>query len=172
LNVSTEPDHKITALRELEKTINSHSDWWLFPSQGSIQGFMGTRPIFIVGDQPSTDEWPPSHPHRRAFYDTLEKVGASNAHLTDLYKKRGLSRSLETRLPDDFCDHVNLFRKEIEILQPTRIVALGQLAQRLLIQHVAEWRPAPRRMWHFSYVVQSGKLSEYEANMRWAIWGD
>jgi hypothetical protein len=129
---------KKDALRELARTICTHEDWWLFPPQGPIQGFMGTDPIFIVGDQPSRSEWPPSHPNRRAFYGHLQLVGVPNAHLTDIYKRRGKSGALRAGLPDDFHDHVSLFRKEIEILQPTRIVALGHLAHRLLTQHVSE----------------------------------
>lgn len=161
---------KHAALHELAESIRSHHDWWLFPTQDPIQGFMGTGSIFIVGDQPSKSEWPPEHPNRRAFYGHLEKIGLPNAHLTDLYKRRGECSSLRAGLPDDFHDHVRLFRREIEILQPTRIVALGHLAYRLLKQHLAEWQPALRRIWHFSYVVRYGKLSQYEANMRRAIW--
>jgi hypothetical protein len=163
---------KESALQELAVKILSHKDWWLFPSQGLVNGFMGTDPIFIVGDQPSTHPWPPEHPNRKAFYSTLRKAGLANAHLTDLYKKRGVSNSLERELPHDFQIHLNLFRKEIEILQPKLIVALGQLAQKLLIQNLKEWQPAIPRIWHFSYVVRAGKESQYEANMRAIIWGN
>jgi hypothetical protein len=150
-------DPKKDALLELAQKIRSHGDWWIFPAQDSIQGFMGTDSIFIVGDQPSTDEWPPEHPNRKVFYETLHKVGLQNAHLTDLYKKRGLSSGLERGLPDDFPNHVDFFRKEIEILQPALIVGLGQLAQRLLIQNITDWkRPIPR-IWHFSHVVKKEK---------------
>jgi hypothetical protein len=161
---------KKAALRELAEKIRSHHDWWLFPAQDPIQGFMGTNPIFIVGDQPSNSDWPPDHPNRKAFYGHLQKVGVPNAHLTDLYKKRGKCSALRAGLPNDFPEHVGLFRREIEILQPTRIVALGQLAYDLLMQHVAECRPGLKRMWHFSYVVRYGKLPQYEDNMRRAIW--
>ena len=160
---------KKDALRVLAERIHSQKDWWLFPDQGSIQGFMGTDPVFIVGDQPSKSEWPPEHPNRRAFYGLLQKIGAPNVHLTDLYKKRGECGALRTGLPDDFEEHVNLFRREIEILQPIRIVALGHLAHQLLMQHVPECKPMLRLIWHFSYAVRYGKLSQYEADMRRAI---
>jgi hypothetical protein len=164
-------DSKKEQLRQLAGKIDTNADWWRFPTQDPIQGFLGTDPIFIVGDQPSTSEWGISHPNRMVFYGHLQKVVAANAHLTDLYKKRGRSGALKQGLPEDFEEHLVFFRKEIEILQPTRVVALGQLAYDLLVQHVAELRPMLRRMWHFSYVVRSGRLSQYEANMRRAIFG-
>ena len=154
------------ALQKLKAKIESHKDFWLFPSQDSVKGFLGTDPIFIVGDQPSTDEWPPEHPHRKVFYETLQNVGLANAHLTDLYKKRGLSNSLEQSIPPDFPHHLSLFKEEIEILKPKLIVALGQLAQRLLIQNLKDWSLVVPRIWHFSYVVRAGRESEYAANMR------
>jgi hypothetical protein len=167
--VNPSDESKRAGLLALAKEIQSHSDWWIFPAEESIQGFMGTDSTFIVGDQPSRSEWRPSHPNRRGFYGLLRKIGEPNAHLTDVYKKRGDCNELRSGLPDDFQEHLKLFRKEIEILQPTRIVALGQLSYQLLMQHVPDWRPAFRRVWHFSYAVRTGRLSEYEVDMCRAI---
>jgi hypothetical protein len=166
-------DLRADLLGELAVEIGSHEDWWLFPTQGPIQGFMGTDPLFIVGDQPATAEWGPGHPSRTIFYQTLQSVGLYNAHLTDLYKKRGYSSSLDrTLLPDDFLEHVNFLRKEIQILRPKLIVGLGQLAQRLLKQSLPEWRDPIPRIYHFSYVVKEGlEPKEYENNMRDIILG-
>jgi hypothetical protein len=41
-------------LAELARIIDNHSDWWRFPEEGPIRGFLGNGPLFIVGDQPST----------------------------------------------------------------------------------------------------------------------
>ena len=158
------------ALIELANEIRDHQDWWQFPTEHPIQGFLGTSSIVIVGDQPSTSLWPESHPNRRAFYNTLRKAEASDAHLTDLYKKRGLASELRDGLPRDFANHLSFFRRELEILKPTRVVAVGWLAFDLLFHHVTEIRPILGKMWHFSYVTRSGKLHLYEANMRKAIW--
>src|SRR6185437_3332894 len=157
---------KRLALLKLADEIDVHSDWWRFPTEHPIQGFLGESSIFIVGDQPSTSLWPEVHPNRRAFYDNLKKVRAENAHLTDLYKKRGNSSGLRNGLPKDFGQHLKFFRREIDILHPTRIVAVGWLAFDLLFEHIQEVRPILCRMWHFSYVVRHGKLALYEANMR------
>lgn len=162
-------ESKRAALFALAREIQAHTDWWIFPTEDPIQGFMGTDPIFIVGDQPSRSEWTHSHPNRRAFYGLLKNVGLPDVHLTDLYKKRGECSALRSGLPADFHEHVSLFRREIEILQPRRIVALGQLAYQLLMQHVADLRPVFRRSWHFAYAVRTGKLLEYETKMRRAI---
>jgi hypothetical protein len=164
-------DRNKKALSKLEDEIRYIQNSWIFPVQDSIQGFLGTDPIFIVGDQPSKSLWGPEHPSRKAFYETLQKAGAGNAHLTDLYKKRGECSELRNGLPRDFGVHIKIFRKEIEILQPTRIVALGYLAERLLFTYVPEHRHQTTRMWHFSYVVRNGLISEYEKNMRTALWG-
>ena len=158
---------KETALVELKESIQKRKDWWIFPEELPIRGFMGTGPIFIVGDQPSPSPWHPGHPNRVAFYSTLKRIGISNAHLTDIYKKRGKPSMLREVIPDDFEDHVNLLRREIEIVNPKRIVALGELAQKLLIQRVLKRNV--NRMWHFHYVVLAGKESEYEQNIREAI---
>ena len=162
---------KQKALLELAGEIDAHPNWWRFPKESPIQGFLGTSPIVIVGDQPSRSLWPESHPNRRAFYDTLKNVEVSDAHLTDLYKERGHPSALrDAPLPNDFDDHLLFFRREIEILQPTRVVAVGNLAYDLLFQHLKELRPILGVMWHFSFVVRSGLLHQYEANMRRAIW--
>jgi len=164
-------------LLELAAVIDGHAHWWRFPLQEPVKGFLGAGPVFIVGDQPSKSQWRSDHPNRRAFYALLEKIGASNFHLTDLYKRRGEPEELKAclppilkPLPPDYPEHLNFFRNEVELLRPTRIVALGNLAQTLLSLHLPDLRPI-RRMWHFSYAVAHGKLDEYEENMRRAIWG-
>jgi hypothetical protein len=157
-------------LKELAATIDAHSDWWRFPEDPPVRGFLGLG-RFIVGDQPSTSPWDPWHPHRRAFYGLLAKIGAANAHLTDVYKRRGVSGSLKYQIPPDFEEHLRLFRSEVEIIRPKRIVALGELAYHLLVRHASDLRPILRLMWHFSYGVRPGKAIEWEANARSAIWG-
>jgi len=118
---------KILKLTALTDEIDAHPEWWKFPKDGTIEGFMGTGPVFIVGDQPSRSEWPPSHPNRKAFYSALKRLGLENAHLTDLYKKRGQCSELRRALPSDFGYRLAFFKREIELLKPTQIVALGWL---------------------------------------------
>lgn len=160
-----------TRLAELATMIDPHPGWWRFPEEWPIRGFLGNGPLFIVGDQPSTSPWDLLHPNRRAFYDLLLRLGLSNAHLTDLYKKRGRSGALKRGLPADFEIHLKLFRDEIEILRPTRIVALGREAHNLLKTNVPEIMPILRRMWHFAYAVRYRRIAEWEENARLALFG-
>jgi len=170
---STNHQSQRNQLLKLARVIDDHPDWWRFPEQEPIQGFLGTDPIFIVGDQPSMSNWGALHRCRRTFYGTLKALGLANAHLTDLYKKRGEPSELKNGLPRDFHDHLDFFRREIDILKPTRIVALGRLADRLLRQHAADLEPAMRPpIWHFSYVVRTDRGSEYQRHMRNTIWGN
>lgn len=162
---------KKTQLIKLARVIDSHSDWWRFPTEDIVQGFLGTDSLFIVGDQPSQSTWGYDNPNRRTFYEHLIKFNVANAHLTDVYKRRGRSSSLAKLIPADFQEHVQFFRKEIEILRPTRIIALGDLAYRLLAQYVPETKPILKHTWHFSYVASYGKnrIEEYEEKMRQAL---
>jgi len=155
-------------LHEMAKRIDDTDDWWRFPSEPVVKGFMGTG-SFVVGDQPSTSEWDEWNPNRRAFYDLLAQIGLPNAHLTDLYKKRGRSGSLRAGLPGDFQEQIEFFRAELALLKPTRVVALGHLAHRLLKRYVPEVHPILGRMWHFAYVVRYNKTGHYESNMRSAF---
>ena len=168
MNSSVEKQ-KLEEISKLADEIRVRSDNWLFPTEKEVQGFFGTAPIVIVGDQPSKSPWNESHPHRRIYYDTLKKVGAANVHLTDLYKRRGESSSLKHLIPDDFEQHLDFFRREIAILKPTRIVALGQLAYNLLQVNFPELKDLGQ-MWHFAYVSRSGKSHLYESHMKRAIW--
>ena len=165
-------------LTELAAIIDGRPGWWRFPCQESVRGFMGTDPIFIVGDQPSQSPWGPDHLNRQTFYGLLKEISGSNFHLTDLYKKRGepegLRRCLPPELkplPPDFSDHLTFFEREVAILKPNRIIALGGLAQALLSLHFPKLKPI-RRIWHFSYVVRCKKFDEYKENARTAIWDE
>jgi len=156
-------------LAELAAIIDSHHDWWRFPSEGPVRGFLGASQLFIVGDQPSTSPWESWHPNRRAFYDLLARLGVADAHLTDLYKKRGKAGTLRAGAPLDFAAHLKIFREELDILRPIRVVALGRLAHSLLAEYVPEIRSKLSWMWHFAHAVKYGKTSAWEGNARGAI---
>lgn len=143
--------------------------WWTFPRQDPIMGFFGARPLMVIGDQPSTDPWPESHPSRALLYGTLIKVGVPDAHLTDVIKRRGKGSESRKMLPADFRVHVDLLRREIDIIQPLRIVALGVCAEQLLLEHLPEVRERVRGIWHFAFGARPGRAEGFEAQLRAAI---
>jgi hypothetical protein len=66
-------------------------------------------------------------------------------------------------------EHIEFLRAEIDVLNPTRVVALGNDAHWLLKRYVPEVSPILSRMWHFSYVVRYNKTALYEKNARAAF---
>ena len=163
-----------TAFLKLAEEVDSHNDWWRFPEQEKIKGFLGTGPIFFVGDQPSTNEWAISHPNRKAFYGTILKVGMGNAHLTDLYKKRGRASELKIW----FCQEIFMiicpfFGEKLK----SATAAQANYSRRTsclsatLLEHTGDLHPKLRAdIWHFSYVgtYERNILPQYEKNIaRW-----
>ena len=69
----------------------------------------------------------------------------------------------------DFPVHLDVLRREIDIIQPTRIVALGACAEELLMEHLPQVRERVRRVWHFAYGTRPGKADGFEAKLRAAI---
>jgi hypothetical protein len=125
-------EKRVRLLKKLREQIRSHEDWWTFDPEGSVEGFAGPGPVFIVGDQPSTSEWEPGHPNRRLFYGSLEALNIGGAHLTDVIKRRGKASASAKRLPPDFDHHLAILRREFRITSPIRIIALGELPERWL----------------------------------------
>ena len=156
---------------ELQTIADSHKDWWFFPTEPLVQGFLGTGKLFIVGDQPSNDHWEFEHPHRRAYYDVLAATGAGDSHLTDFYKRRGPAGQFAKGNPNDFPDfdkHLEVFCGEVKLLRPTTILALGWDAYHLLSKHTPELQNIVERIWHFG-TVRHGHLAEFQSRLRNAI---
>jgi hypothetical protein len=138
---STGPDSLREALCHIKA---SHPDtWWFFPEElsdhtdkDSVHGFLGTGKIFIVGDQPSCSDFSYEHEHRRAFYNLLKEEWAGDCHLTDFYKRRGCCSELKNGFDPirhrDSIEHMEVFRREVELLRPSTILAMGRIAECLL----------------------------------------
>lgn len=150
------------------------TDGWLFPPEPcGIAGFRGSGRLMFIGDQPSTNEWPECDAGRRLFYGKLLKYGLEDAHLTDFYKKRGKSSALQHwrkhGLPPDWHTiHEPVLDRELEIVNPARIVAIGGLAYELAYHFMPKLRPRLVQMAHFAYGVKPGKLLDFEVSFRLA----
>jgi hypothetical protein len=160
---------KLEQLIELASGKDTNLGWWFFPTEEVVQGFLGTSQIFMVGIRPSTKT--KNNPNCRIFYDLLAKIGASNAHLTDIYKRPAPSKDTEVESEEDFQEHLLFFREEMKILNPTRVIALGKDAYDRMKWHLPELEPIVRWETHYSSAIRSGRLPEYEQHLRAAIEG-
>jgi hypothetical protein len=155
----------------IRKEIN---DPWLFPLEPcGAAGFWGMGPLMFIGDQPSTNEWRECDAGRRLFYGKLLKYSSAEAHLTDFYKRRGKGSALRQwrkhGLPPDWHTiHKPVLERELAIVNPVRIVAIGGLAYELIDHFMPNLRPRLVRMAHFAYGVKPGKLLDFEVSFRLA----
>jgi len=121
------------------------------------------------GDRPSWGEWPYENRWRRRLYDTLVHLGHADAHLTDVYKGRGASTWLKDGdVPADFERHVQLLRRELDLLKPRRIVAMGHRATRLLAKHLSERNERGRRVLAYEIVYLRHCSHRFTDDEPWA----
>lgn len=154
------------SLAAMADEIDRSAGWWRFPSEPMVSGFLGPGPVIFVGDQPSTNPWSSSDPGRRLFYDSLQSLGLGGSHLTDLVKRRGPSGELGDGLPSDFAVHRQFFERELRVVRPQLIVAIGKLARRHLPAFMGEHRVPVLTVWHFAYGVrQQMTVPEYTEHL-------
>jgi hypothetical protein len=173
MRVSKELREKITALRTLERRIRANPGWWTFEREYPIRGFSGPGPYMIVGDQPSESPWPPCHPNRLLFYGILKAwpLGYS-AHLTDVIKRGGPGSESARAEPADMPVHLDILRTELEIVQPTRIIALGGTAEGYLRKYFPELEPRMAGIIHWGKRATDklpGVPAEFRRQLRRAL---
>lgn len=154
---------KVSRLRTLAKEIsNSIPHSWLFPTVGEVQGFLGTGPIMFVAERPST-----GHGYPKVLYSLLEKCGVADGHVTDLIKSRG---RVGDPYPDDIGPHRRVFDRELAIVRPRLIVAMGQKVYDLLQFSLAGSGIRIRPVMHYSATRWGGKrLMVLEKQIRAAL---
>src|SRR5438094_6712110 len=104
---------KTQLLEKLRGEIHARiADPWLFPEHGKVKGFLGTGPVMLVAERPSTVR-APGYP--RLLYSLLDKHNAGAAHLTDIIKSRG---TVGEAYPADMGLHRRIFDRELKIVQP------------------------------------------------------
>jgi uracil-DNA glycosylase len=157
---------KLEALRD---EILRLPEAWLFPPEGSVQGFMGTSPVMFVAERPSTaKEF--SGPGKSFLYPLLEETDNGNGHLTDVIKTRG---KVGQSYPEEIAPHRDFFDREIEILQPRLIVAFGQKVYDLLQFALASQGIKIRQVWHYAYAARwPRKRAAFKRQLREALGDD
>lgn len=135
---------------------NSKNKIWLFPRGNTeeaikylerdlgkeVMGFWGTgeKPssndvIMIIAERPSVGYGNKVKQFDRKlgrFYEVLEHNDLGNSHLTDFIKTRArasydLKKQQRMKFyEDEFDEHLPFLRKEIDIIKPSKVIALGE----------------------------------------------
>ena len=149
--------------------LNDWRDIWFFPRRDGVEGWRGTQRIMFIGLNPSTGRF--ASKYDRYFYAQLKRQRFGHAHLTDAIKERAVADKVKTIRSD--APRMERYRryllKEIEIIRPRRIVALGRTAHDILTK---EWNLKgvvyiPHYAWRFGkrrqFAVAMAKIRrEYE----------
>lgn len=161
-----ESNYKSDELRRLQAELEAQiPNAWLFPQIGNVKGFTGTGPIMIVAERPSTGQF--GNRSAELLYSLLEKYGASDAHITDVIKSRG---RVDDPYPADIAADRYFFDRELEIVRPTRIVAMGKKVYDLLQFALAGTGIQIRQVWHYAYPGRyPQRIEEFEEQMRGAL---
>jgi len=122
-------------LKDLRSSISrcnrcGKNNFWNFPTIGDVKGFFGAEDYIFVATQPHLGEFPKTQNDRR-LYVNMKKYGFNNAHLTDVVKCRGRKFKELTKTEVDNC--IKWFDKEVRIVKPKVIIALGKKAFDVLI---------------------------------------
>jgi len=151
-------DEKIRQLRALKAEIEEKlEDPWFYPSQGGVDGYLGTGPVMIVGQRPSTGGGElggrgPSAVAFQAFYGSLKRSGFENAHLTDLVKER---KKVGTLSEEELDRNWPFFASELSVVAPILVVALGGDVLEPLVRRIDRIVPF-WRVTHYSYRYGKG----------------
>lgn len=140
-------DYKRKQLEELRREIieefliKGWKDVWFYPPYEGVMGYLGTQDIMFVGLNPSCGYFPSRYDEY--FYGVLKENGLQNAHLTDVIKVRIKTKEVEQYLEDkDFLEkNLEFFKREIEIIDPKIIVAMGENSNDILTEYLREYFP-------------------------------
>lgn len=141
-----------------------NEDPWFFPPNEEIgvMGFFGTGKTFIVCERPSTRGNIPS-PADLSFYELLRNYGFENAHITDLVKCRGYAGGL---FDEELENCLPYLEKEIEILKPNLIIAVGNSAYDVMTEHLRLGSIHLEKVTHYSYAFRYNKAERIEEELR------
>ena len=118
--------------------------------QNGIKGYDGEGPVIVMGYRPSTDPWMPNGSSRRLLYDTMKHNGVGDAYLTDCIKER--SPVKDDTKNYDLQWNLAVLTKELEIVNPEIIIALGTKAELFLYKHNFAHRYGIVASFHFGIV--------------------
>ena len=142
---------KLQELSNLKKRMRREfapRELWFFESS-RVAGYQGTEPIMFVGQRPSLGKGPSKKNTDRpgGFYSLLVEYGFKDAHITDLVKESMKTGSLWKEQVDENWPY---FQAELEIIQPTIVVAIGGEVRGILKDRMVPEIPI-EQMVHYAY---------------------
>ena len=145
---------------EMERSLEA--ELFFFPSYAGVAGFYGTDRVWFVGQKPSTQEFPD-----RAvefFYELLSEYGFENAHVTDITKEIG---TVTDGIPAEEIERNRpYFRKELELLEPELLVAIGDDVKQALKWMKETDGSDIAHVRHYSWAVRWGHEDKLEEDIQ------
>lgn len=142
--------------REMEADPSLGDDLFFFPTHEGVQGYWGTDPVWFVGQKPSKGG--PGFPDRAVtlLYETLADYELENIHITDITKERGYVPSDWKKIPVEEVERMRpYFRREIELLRPSVLVAMGQYVYNALKHMEATDGTRLEYIPHYSWAIRT-----------------
>jgi uracil-DNA glycosylase family 4 len=107
--------------------------FWYFPEYNGVEGFLGEKTYIFVCSQPHEGVFnPESIFGDKCLYQCMKKYRFTNSHLTDLVKCRGPKGKELEKTEINNC--IKWLRKEIELVNPKAIIAVGKKSYTGLMQ--------------------------------------
>jgi uracil-DNA glycosylase len=142
--------------REMEEDPLLGDDLFFFPTHEEVQGYWGTDPVWFVGQKPSKGG--SGFPDRAVtlLYETLVNYEFENAHITDITKERGYVPSDWKKIRVKEVERMRpYFRREIELLCPSVLVAMGQYVYNALKYMEATDGTRLEYIPHYSWAIRT-----------------
>ena len=141
---------------DMEADPSIGDDLFFFPTHEGVNGYWGTDPVWFVGQKPSKGG--PGFPDRAVtlLYETLVEYGFENAHITDITKERGYVPSDWKKIRVEEVERMRpYFRREIELLNPSVLVSMGQYVYNALKYMEATDGARLEYIPHYSWAIRT-----------------
>ena len=157
---------KAGLLESLKEEINQkygEEKAWFFPEYSGVKGFLGAQDIMFVGLNPSTGHFPSIYD--KFFYKTLKENSFENAHITDAIKLKMPNKNVPAfvKNKDLLTEQFVYLDKEIKIIAPKMIIAMGNSCYNLLKEH---YNSKILKIDHYHFPKRFGKENKYDSQMK------
>ena len=150
---------------EIEQSAeNTNLEAWFYQAFSGVKGFFGTDKIILLGLNPSSGTFPSEKD--KLLYETLKAHHLENAHITDFVKVRAKNKDVQNMLQNKelIAKQVKFFIKELDIIRPKAIIAMGFQCEELLKENCHLENIKIFRIKHYGYRYQTKEKVFQEIN--------